>query len=332
MKKGITIHDISQALGISSATVSRALNDHPRISKKTREKVKAYALKSGYSPNTLASSLRKGESKTVGIVVPRINRHFFSNVIGGMEKILNAAGYSLIICQSYEDYEKELYNLNTLINLHVDAIFISLATGTRDTSHIKTIINRGIRTIMFDRIDDSLKTDSVRLNDYKAADQIVQHMIDKGCKKIFHFSGPKHISIYRERMDAYTDALENNKLETNDFMIMDDILTKEKGYDAMMQLIESKNIPDGIFSASDYSALGAMLACREKNIKIPENIALAGFANEPFTGIIDPALTSADQNPKIMGREMAKLFLNKKKNQAPERIVLDPEIIIRKST
>lgn len=332
MRSKITIHDIARSLNISPSTVSRALNDNPRISVSTREKVKEFAQENNYNPNLLASSLRKGRSLNVGIVVPRINRHFFSNVIGGMEEILNAAGYNLIICQSMEDYHKELHNLKALVNLHVDAIFISLSIGTRKLDHIKNLQTRGIHVIMFDRVDESLGIDLIKLNDYLGSFNTVKHLIEQGCEKIVHFGGPTHIKAYQERQKGYSEALLENNIDVPILNIIEDSLTKEKGYWAMINLIENNKIPDAIFSASDYSALGAVLACRDKNIEIPKDICIAGFANEPFTEFIRPGLTSTDQNPELMGKKAAELFLNKGSNTDQIKSIIEPELIIRQST
>ena len=268
----------------------------------------------------------------VGIVLPRINRHFFSNVIGGMEEILNESNHNLIICQTLEDYTKEIDNIKTLVNLHVDAIFISLATGTKNLDHIKELMNTDIHVVMFDRVNESLGIDLVKLDDYMGSMNTVNHLISQGCKNIMHFSGPTHIKAYEERQQGYREALENNNLNVSSEYIIDDTLTKEKGYQVMINLIENNKIPDAIFSASDYSALGAVLACREKNISIPSGICIAGFANEPFTEFIRPGLTSTDQNPELMGKKVAELFLQKGANTDQIKSIIEPELIIREST
>jgi LacI family transcriptional regulator, galactose operon repressor len=332
MRSKITIHDIARSLKISPSTVSRALNDNPRISESTRQKVKVFAQENDYTPNILASSLRKGRSLKVGIVVPRINRHFFSNVIGEVEEILNETGYNLIICQTLEDYKKEIHNIKTLVNLHVDAIFISLSTGTKNLDHIKELQKSGIHLVMFDRVDESLGIDLVKLDDFMGSFNTVQHLINQGCRNIVHFGGPTHILSYHERQKGYSEALEKNNIQTSLNKINSDTLTKEKGYHAMINLIETNKIPDAIFSASDYSALGAVLACRERNIEIPKDICIAGFANEPFTEFIRPGLTSTDQKPELMGKKVAELFLNKGSNKDQIKSIIKPELIIREST
>jgi LacI family transcriptional regulator len=216
--------------------------------------------------------------------------------------------------------------------LHVDAIFISLATGTKNLAHIKELKNNDIHVVMFDRVDESLGFDIVKLDDYMGSFKTVHHLIDQGCKNIVHFSGPGHILAYHERKKGYSEALEKNNLNAPLNNIIDDALTKEKGYQAMINLIENNKIPDAIFSASDYSALGAVLACRDKNIDIPGDICIAGFANEPFTEFIKPGLTSTDQNPELIGKKAAELFLNKGSNIDQIKSIIEPRLIIREST
>jgi LacI family transcriptional regulator len=194
-KQNLTIHDIARELNISASTVSRALNNNPRISEATRNEVNAAALRTGYQPNNLASNLRRGKSFTAGVIVPRINRVFFSNVIGGIEEVLTPQGYTITICQSMESYANEVNSLKTLNNLRVDGIIMSIAAESENSEHIKTWLDQGHKIICFDRVAEDLDISSVRLNDFKGAYQTVKHLIDQGYKKIAFFSGPEHLNV-----------------------------------------------------------------------------------------------------------------------------------------
>ena len=176
----ITIHDMAKILGVSPSTISRALNNNPRISQSMRQTVQKLADEKGYRPNNIASSLRKGTSMTIGVMIPRINRFFFSGVISGMEEILNKAGYNLMICQSLENVRKEKEGIRTLMSMRADAIFISLSAGTKNTSHLREIAEAGMNVIMFDRVDESLDISSVKLDDYHGAREMVTHMYRPG--------------------------------------------------------------------------------------------------------------------------------------------------------
>ncbi len=330
MEEKFTIHDIARILNVSPSTVSRALNDNPRISANMRKEVQLLAQQYGYSKNNLATSLRRGQSMTAGVIIPRITRYFFSSVIGGMEEVLRKAGYNLMICQTQESYSKEIKNLKTLMDMQVDVIFISLSAETTKSDHIREIIQSGKKIIMFDRVDESLDIEMAKLNDYQGAFNTVDHMLKQGYRKIVHFSGPDNLSVYQERKNGYLDALRKNNI--NYFAIIDDVITKEKGREAMDALVNSNNMPDGIFAASDYSALGALLSAREHKISVPEQFGIAGFANEPFTEFIHPGITSTDQKAEIMGKKIAGMFLENPKGNKNHQEIIDPELIIRNST
>ncbi len=211
-KQNITIHDMAKMLKVSPSTVSRALNDNPRISLSTRQTVQDLAREKSYRPNNLATSLRKGTSMTIGVVIPRINRFFFSGVISGMEEILNRAGYNLMICQSLENNHKEMASIRTILNMRADALFISLSAGTRNTSHIRELAEKGVNVMMFDRVDESLNVSSVKIDDYHGAFETVRHMIAQGYREIVHLAGPTNLTVYRDRKQGYLDALQSTGL------------------------------------------------------------------------------------------------------------------------
>ena len=332
IKANITIHDIARILEVSPSTVSRALNDNPRISLPTRRAVKELALEKGYRPNNIATSLRKGTSMTIGVVIPRINRYFFSCVISGMEEILNEAGYNLMICQTLEDQHKEIEGLRTLMNMRADALFISLAAGTRHSSYISELATRGMNIYMFDRVDETLGVSSVKLDDYHGAFETVKHMVCQGYKNIAHMAGPTNLNVYRDRKQGYLEALDEAGLVQNRKLIFPDVLTREKSYEIVVDLFRSGNRPDAIFAASDFPALGALLAARELGLKVPEDLGIAGFANEPFTEFVQPGLTTTDQNPEEMGRRVASMFLENIENPGINRETIKPELVVRGST
>jgi LacI family transcriptional regulator len=332
----ITIHDIAKKLSISASTVSRALSDHPRISIDTKKKVKALAKKLNYHPNIVATNLRVGKTNTVGIVVPRINRNFFSNVIGGFEDIVSNAGYRMMITQTNEDYNKEVENIKVLINARVDGIIMSLSADTKDYNHLKLIKRNGIALIFFDRVADNIESSKVVIDDLDGSYNAVNHLISQGCKKIAHFAGPEHINIYSNRMKGYLNALKDNNIDIKDYLIINNVITKDKGFSACKHLMNLKDKPDAIFATSDFSALGAMIFLKENGYKIPEDVALVGFANEPFTGLLEPGLTSVDQHSNEIGIEVAKLFLDEVQHGEVgticRDIIIKPDLIIRKSS
>lgn len=337
MKKGkSTIHDIAEKLGITASTVSRALNDHPRISENTKKLVIKMARQLNYQPNNIASALRSGKSKLIGVVVPTVNRNFFSSVIRGIEDIANTLDYKVIISQSYEDYEKEVQTVEALLNARVDGIIASIAKNTEKFDHFQKVLDKGIPLVLFDRITNALEVSQVVIDDHLGAYQTVDHLIKQGCKRIVHFTSPKKINIYKERMRGYMDALQDNSIPFDPLLIEESNMQLEDGRQNMLNILK-KGIPfDAVFSSSDYAAMGAMQVLKETGIKIPEQVMMAGFGNEPFTSFTDPPLTTVDQKSIPMGKVTAETFFellkSDLKKSSPQKTVLKPELIIRESS
>lgn len=331
-----TIHDIAKKLNITASTVSRALKDHPRISETTKKAVLETARKLNYQPNHIAAALRNGKSKIIGVIVPTADRSFFASVVRGIEEIANAAQYHVIICQSYDDEQKESKTVETLLNTRVDGILVSLAKGTETFEHFLKVKKKGIPLILFDRTNEELDVSSVVIDDYLGAYKAVEHLIQQGCRRIAHFTNIKKISIYRERLRGYRDALQDYGLPFDENLVVESNMQLDDGRKSMTRMLQLSQPPDAIFSASDYSAMGAMQILKERGIKIPHEVALVGFGNEPFTGFTDPQLTTIDQKSKEMGRAAAEIFLESiKKDNKPivsKTVVLKPELIIRNSS
>ncbi len=334
MKRRVTIHDLAFALNLNASTISRALNNHPKISEKNKKKVLEKAKELGYKPNYIASSLRTGKVKTLGMIVPRINRDFISNVISGAERVCREHGYNLIICQSEENVDREKEVLYTLLQSRVSGIMISISAQTQTSEHLNFILSEGIPVIQFDRVCRDIPTPCVVNDNYQAAHKATQHLIDQGCKNLVHLAGPRFINIYHERSRGFIDVTKSYKCISID--IIEPCITIEKGYDLARSWFYSGIFPDGVLAASDYSALGVMMAAKEYNIKVPEQIAIIGFANEPFTSLIHPRISSIDQHAQEMGKNTAQLLidsLNKHKITYEDKFIeIRTELIIRESS
>lgn len=335
-KRNVTIHHIAAKLNLSASTVSRALNDYHRISKATRELVKKTAEEMNYKPNQLATNLRKGKGNMIGVVVPRLDRNFFSRAIAGMESITSPTDYNILICQTNEDFENEKQSIMALSKNQVDGIIISLAAGTKRYDHIEAVINEGIPVVMFDRVAPFLNVDKVINDNFAGAYEATIHLIDQGYKNIVHFSGPLHLNVYKERQEGYLKAMSDRGLEVSDNMIINNVLTRPKGEETAKAMYEENNLPDAIFAASDFSALGALLFFREKGIAIPGKIGIAGYANEPFTELTAPGLTSLEQFSSEIGKSAARLLIERIENgsnsQVSQTITFRPKLMIRTST
>lgn len=335
-KHHITIHDIARELNVSASTVSRALQDHPRISEATRDSVKKVAAKLNYQPNVVASALRKGSSKTVGVILPRINRNFFSNVIGGMEAILAGAGYHLMICQSQEKIENEVTSVQTLINARVDAVIISISMETTQQDHLKLLTDRGIRLFHFDRVPPDTENGSVVIDDHLGAYLSVKHLLEQGYRKILHVSGMDHINIYRSRKEGYLHAMQEAGIDVPPSWILREPLVQEGGEAAFHKGMLMEKKADAFFCSGDFVALGILQAAKRAGRSIPGDLGVTGFANEPFTAFLEPSLTTVDQHGEVMGRKVAEMFLQCEMEEGRqtncEQVVLEPELIIRNSS
>ncbi|MBA9076342.1 MULTISPECIES: LacI family DNA-binding transcriptional regulator [Rufibacter] len=336
-KTKVTIHDIAEKLNITASTVSRALNDNPRISEVTKKAVLKAAKQLNYQPNNIAAALRNGKSYIIGIIVPTADRAFFASVVRGIEEIANKLNYKVIISQSYDNYEKEVQTIDALLSARVDGIIASIGKNTENFDHFKRPQEKGIPLVLFDRTTDALEVSQVMIDDYLGAYKVVEHLIQQGCRRIAHFTSPKKVSVFKERLRGYMDALRDYEIPFQEELVIKSNLQLEDGRSGMEQLLQLKEWPDAVFSASDYGAMGAMQVLKERKIAVPDVIALAGFGNEPFTSFSDPALTTVDQFSLTMGRITAELFFENfkagpDKKLVPQKTVLKPELIIRGSS
>lgn len=335
-KKKTTIKDIAAALGLTPSAVSKALNGNPRISDKTKLAVQEVAAQLDYEPNYLSSALRKGKSNLVGVIIPRFNNHFFSSVVENIEKVLNLNGYSVIMTQSNEQYTKECQEIDTLLRIQVDGILASMANETTDLEYYQKIKSKGAELVLFDRGEEELNVDYVGIDDYKSSHLVVDHLVSQGCKRIAHIAGFNHIRIYKERIRGYMDALEKSGLRVQENWIVESNLRIEDGRRIMQELLAAPERPDAVYVAADIAALGALQVLLENNIRVPEEIALIGFSDEPFTSLTSPSISTVNQHSDQIGKLAAEAFLermqNPKKKKEVNRIILEPELIIRQSS
>jgi len=335
-RKALTIHDIAKKLNIAASTVSRALNNNPNISRTTIEKVNAYAIEIGYRPNWIASNLRKRKTNSIGIVVPQINRNFFSCFISGVEEIAFKKNYNVIISQSNNMLEKEKKIVYSLFSNQVDGLIVSLSMQTNEFSHFKLFQENNIPLVFFDRVATSLNTDRIIVDDFEAGYRATKHLIDQGYKKIAHIAGPTVLEIYSLRKDGYLKALKDNNLPVKKEYILNSHLLREDGENSMKQFLGLKIPPDAIFCGNDTSALGLMMYLKKMGIIIPENIGIVGFSDEPFSELITPTLSTLRQPAFEMGEKAAGLLIERiEKNENPsdfKTIVMPTKLIIRESS
>ncbi len=308
MKK-VTINDIAKKMGVTPSTISRALADNHRVSQATRDKVKKLAKEMGYQPNLMASSLRKGTSDLIGMVVPRINRHFFSNIISGVEEILNPAGYSLLIMQSHEELESEIKAVHSLMRNRVGGIILSLSVETTTVDHLQGVVDANVPLVQFDRVCKNLKGPKVVNDNITGAYLATSHLLKSGFKRIAHFSGNKNINVYDERIQGYKKAISDTLGDVDETLILEDIITRDAGFETIHKVIKEKEI-DAVFCAGDYAAFGVFEGLKDMNVDFPASFGLVGFGNEPFAEMLHPSLSSIEQDGRQVGRIAAQEMID----------------------
>ncbi|HWS60072.1 MAG TPA: LacI family DNA-binding transcriptional regulator [Flavobacterium sp.] len=337
--KETTLKEIAETLGISITTVSKALKNYSDVSEKTRKAVIALAEELNYSPNSFAVNLRTKESKTIGLIIPEVVHHFFSNVINGIIAEAEKKGYLVIILQSNESLELEKKQVALLINKRVDGIIMSLSNESNNDFHIKEILRKEIPFVQFDKISKLIPSSKVIINDQKAAMEAVQHLIDQGCKKIAHIRGPENPQNAIDRFIGYKKALEKNGIQYDSKLVYTcKNVTFEEGIEFAKQIIEDHPDVDGVFVITDLVAVGVLAYFNEKGIQVPNQIAIIGFSNWFMSQVITPKLSTVDQPSYEMGvaafsllleemicHKVGKLFL-------PRTIELETSIIERDSS
>lgn len=336
MDKKITIYDIAKRLNVSPGTVSRSLNNHASISKKTKNKVFLLAEELGYRTNKFAANLRNQKSNTLGVIVPKLNSHFMSTVLAGIESAANAKGYNLIISQSLESEAKEKSNAKTLFDSGIDALLVSLAYETTNYEHFDMFTNRKIPLLFFDRVLHSSKETTILINNEDAGFEATEHLINQGCKHILHISGNLTRNVYRERYLGFKKAVAKNNLPFSKHNILETDLDPLK-IDAVIKHIKSSPKEfDGIFVANDTMAVKCIKELQKLNYKIPTDIKVIGFNNNPISEIITPSLTTINYPGYEMGILAGQSIVNHLNGninlQSANSIILKHDLIIREST
>lgn len=335
----VTLKQIAEYLGISIATVSKALKDYPDVSQKTKALVKAEAERLNYQPNSFAVNLRTKESKTIGLIIPEVVHFFFGNIVRAIITQAEKKGYLVIILQSDDNPELEKKQIDLLISKRVDGIMISLANNTVDISHLQKVMRLGIPLVMFDKISKLVPCSKIIIDDRKAAYEATKHLIDQGCTKIAHFRGPLLPQNSIDRFLGYKKALEDHGLEYNSkHVFLCDPIIYEKGREHAAALLDQGMDIDGIFANTDMVAIGALSVFNERGIKVPEQLKIIGFSNWFISSAMTPTLSTVDQDGVKMGKKVFKrLFkeLQAKKNGQllpPETIAMPTKVIGRGSS
>jgi LacI family transcriptional regulator len=335
-QKEVTIYDIAEKLNISAATVSRGLTNHPRVSKSTRKSILKAAEEMGYRSNSIASNLRSKKSNVIGVIVPRLNSSFMSDLIAGVEKVVNNNNYSLFISQSLETMQKEVTNARAMLNNRVDGLLVSLAYDTTNIEHFEPFLKRNIPVIFVDRVFEHASCPQIFIDNTKAAYEITNHLIAEGCKNIIHLTASLLRNVYADRLSGYKKALEENGLQFSESSVIISDLSGQAGIDAATQILKMEKLPDAVFAANDICAVSCMIELQKHGVRIPEDIAFAGFNNDPTACVVQPNLTTVNYKGYEMGEVAAQLLINhlidKSDLQQTHSLILRSELIIRESS
>jgi len=338
MKKGrVTIKDIARELNIAPSTVSRALNDHPALKKETKDAVRALAEELDYQPNLLALNLLQKKSNTIGVIVPEITGHFFSAIITGIQDVIVNSDYNIMICLSNESYEEEMTIVKKLSKIQIDGVLVSPSSETKNFDHFRRLQKSGIPVVVFDRDCPGLDADKVLVDDYFGALQAVEYLIGTGCKNIAHLGGPLNLSTTEHRLQGYLDALEKNNIPVNkEYIVHVQGFSHKDGAKSTKKLLEKKERPDAIFAYNDNIAISAMHIVKKLGFKIPEEVSILGFDDEPHSAFITPSLSTVWQPVYSMGMLSARILLSHLNNKNTmlefRREVFKPELVIRGSS
>ena len=331
----VTIKDIARELGVSPSTVSRALKDHPDISEETRRHVRELADRLKYKPNAIALSLKNRKSNVVGVIIPQIVHYFFSSVISGIDEVATKYGYSVMIAQSNELFDKEVEAMAALADGRIDGLLISISKETVKYDHLRQFKEEGIEIVFFDRVPDDFKSDSVVIDDFQGALKAVQHLIDGGHKRILHLAGPQTRLIGRKRLKGYLQALENNRIPFDEKLVVP-CDSFDSALKIMPELVNSGLQFDAVFTVNDFTAAGVIQSLKKLGKHVPEDIAVVGYGDDDIAKMIDPTLTTIRQPGKEMGIRAMEM-LHKRLSSIEENSeivseVLQAELVKRNSS
>ena len=332
--KPATIKDVARALGVSISTVSRAMRDFPDVHPDTRQAVLDKAAELDYQPNQVALSLVTKHTNSIGIIVPNLD-YFCSSAVRGIDEIAIEAGYTVLTCQSNESYGREITNTQRLMNARVDGLVVSIASATSNVDHFRRLLQQGVPIVFFDRVNASLDASCVVLDNYDGGVQAATHLLEQGFRRFACIAGPPSLVISNERRDGYLATIRARGLPVEESFIKHGAFDKDYAYRATLELLDHHPRPDAIFTVSDRLAMGALLALREHGVRIPQDMALVGFNDEPVAELLTPTLTSVAQPAFEMGKLAAQRFvlqLNSDQTLAPQTTVLKPTLVVRGSS
>jgi len=336
MKPRVRLRDIAEDLGLAVITVSKAIRDHPDISKRTKARVQERVRELKYQSNWAARSLATGKSFSIGVIVPDLVHPFFAEVVKGISEEVRPEGYSVMIASSEEDPKMERQQIEFFLGRQADAVILASVEPTIEL--IKMIESRGVPFALIDRRVENAQCNFVGVDDERIGQMATEHLIEVGCKRIAHIRGPE-ISTGIGRVKGYREALEAHHMKVRPEYIVSrdssDTRADTSGYEAMKQLLAMTPVPDGVVCYNDPTALGAIKAIAEAGLRIPQDIAIIGAGNDRYASELRVPLSTIDQRHHTIGHRAARLVLRAIASEEPlkpKTVLLVPELIVRNST
>ena len=331
----VNIRQLAKELNLSIGTVSKALRNSHEISAQTKEKVFSLAKELNYIPNPYASSLRRKKSNTIGIVVPEIADSFFSHAIKGIESVAQGKGYHALVYLTEENFLREKSILKEFKSGRVDGVLMSISSETSSITHIQELDDHNIPLVLFDRTADEITTTKITTDDFESSYKATQHLIKRGCKKIYYLSISKHLSINNKRILGFLKALSDFKIKGDKNIIQCSNSSKENNL-ILQKILQSDKRPDGIIASVEKLTTPVYLVCKELQINIPKQLKIISFSNSEAAPILNPSLTTITQPAFEMGKKAAMILfkaIEKKNYRMPnENIIISSSLIIREST
>ena len=334
----LTMKDIASELGVSVATVSRALKDSPRISVEQRERIKSYAREHNFFPNVIAESLRNSRvrpQKLIGVIIPQFAHYYFSSILSGIEEEASAHGYNIVVAQSGERYDQEVLICKSFYENKVCGIIVSQAKDTRHYEHFQRLLDNGVPLVFYDRICTGVNASRVVVDDYMGAFNAVTHLINIGCRRIAFYGSSMTLEISKNRFNGYRDALLKQGLHPQDkwVFICDNRADAEV---VTPEVLQQEEIPDAFFAVNDDTAIGILYTAKRMGYRIPEDICICGFTNGERAIACDPMLTTVEQRGVTVGEEAVNILIGQVEGTIPrnhvEKRIVRTRLIIRGTT
>ncbi len=325
--------DLARELGVSIATVSRALRSSPEIGQDMQTKVKELAKLRNYRPNPFAQSLRKEAPRVIGVVVPNLVTHYYAAVLDGIEDEACKEGYSVISANTHEDTEAEIRAIDNFISLHVEGIIACLSQNTTDYSHFEEIANMGIPLVFFGRTCLTDRFSSVTANGDEAAFQATQHLIDTGSRRIAFIGGPNHLDMVKRRKHGYLEALRENRIPIDRNLVACEKIDYQWAMDTTTRLLQQEDRPDAILAFNDIITFASFTAIKQLGLRIPEDVALIGFTDDVHAQYVTPRMSAIEDQSRLMGQTACRLLLKNIGGDAKiYREIVPQKLVIRETS